>query len=155
VLHDLQKMKLIQKRGRQHDSLELDGDRIIHSWSLKKENGERSTDIENLDPEVAFTERKSEGKLPYFTIGFIFLLLLWFGYPGEGILGRVLTGLFIGACIASFLVGFSIRGKENVTILHLKDGSVFAVIRHHWVGAKEREAFLSSLENRFGEIKAE
>lgn len=147
-------MKLIQKRGRQHDSLELEGERISHSWSLGKENGERSTDVGNLDSEFAHTEQKSEGKLPYFTIGLIFLLLLWFGYPGEGTLGRVFAGLFLGACIASFIVGFFIRGKENITILHLKDGSVFAVIRHHWVAKEEREAFLSSLKSKVEEIQS-
>ena len=147
-------MKLMQKRGSQHDSLELEGDRISHSWSLKKEKGERSTNIANLDSEFAFTEHKSEGRLPYFTIGFIFLLLLWFGYPGEGMLGHLLTGLFVGACIASFVVGLLIRGKENLTILHLKDGSVFAVIRHHWVAEKDREDFLSSLKTKIEEIKS-
>jgi len=72
-------MKLKQKRGRQHDSLELEGDRISHSWSLR---------------------------------------------------------------------------KENVTILHLKDGTVFAVIRHHWVAKEDRETFLSSLESKMEEIQS-
>ncbi|MFP4157307.1 MAG: hypothetical protein ACLFU4_06785 [Opitutales bacterium] len=144
-------MKLMQKRGKQHDCLELSGDRIFHSWALRKENGERSTDVANLDPEFGFTEQKSEGKLPYFTIGLIFLLLLWVGYSGEGIWGHLLTGLFAGACIASFIVGLLIRGKENVTILYLNDGSVFAVIRHHWVAKDEREKFLSTLESELVE----
>ncbi|TVP78066.1 MAG: hypothetical protein EA353_09150 [Puniceicoccaceae bacterium] len=145
-------MKLMQKRGKQHDCLELDEDRIVHSWSLSKENGERATDVANLDPDFGSAEQKNEGKLPYFTIGFIFLLLLWFGYPAEGMLGHVLTGLFVGGCIASFVVGFLIRGKESVTILHLKDGSVFAVIRHHWVAQEAREQFLSTLQNKIEEI---
>jgi len=148
-------MKLMQKRGKQHDCLELSSDRIFHSWALRKENGERSTDIANLDTEFGFTEQKSEGKLPYFTIGLIFLLLLWVGYPGAGIFGHLLTGLFAGACIASFVVGLSIREKENLTILHLKDGSVFAVIRHHWVAKDDREQFLSALESKIKEIQSQ
>lgn len=143
-----QRMKLIQQQGKQHDTLELDGDRILHSWSLKREKGERSTDLANIDPEFAITERKSEGKLPYFTLGLIFLLLFFMNYPGPGVLGNVVRGLFFGACVASFLVGFLIRKTESATILHLRDGTVFAVIRHHWVEPEEREAFLSQLKSK-------
>lgn len=132
----------------------MNGDRIFHSWSLKKEKGERSTDLANLDPDFAVTERENEGKLPYFILGLMFLVLVLLDFPGQGILGNVLKGLFLGAGIACFLVAILIRKKERVTIVHLKDGSVFALIRHRWVGAEERETFLSSLEKGIREAEA-
>ncbi len=140
-------MKLVQKQGKQHDSLELQGNRISHTWSLRREKGEKSTELANIDANFASTERKSEGKLPYFTLGFLFLLLLFFHYSGDGVFGVFVGYLFAAGCVASFLTGLFIRGRERLTILHLQDGSVFAVIRHHWVGADEREQFLSQLKS--------
>lgn len=107
------KMKLVQKQGRKHDTLELEDDRILHSWSLGKEKGERSTELANIDPNFAHTERKSEGKLPYFVIGFLFLLLILIYPPDESLIERVIYALFILACISSFLVGlFTFGGKK-------------------------------------------
>ena len=71
-------------------------------------------------------------------------LLMLLSTKGDGI-GLTVWGMLPTLFVLFLVMAFRIQSKEAVSILTLRDGSVFAVIRHDWVEDTAREAFLEAL----------
>lgn len=140
-------MELKQTKGKRWDLLKVEGDRIHHEWNLDRESGSRSTALANVDPRVGHQVKKTEGKLPYlFMAAFLAGLMVW-ANQGDSV-SMVFWGMLPTLFVVLMVVAFRIRSKEALSLVYLRDGSVFAVIRHDWVDDEAREAFLIELSMR-------
>lgn len=138
-------MELKQQKGKQWDKLWIEDGRIHHEWNLSRESGSRSTLIENLDSKIGFQVKLSEGKAPYLVLAAITAFLMYLSNMGDGI-GLIVWGMLPTLFVLFLFMAFRIKSKEEVSFLSLRDGSVFAVIRHDWVGAEQREQFFDLLK---------
>jgi hypothetical protein len=138
-------MELKQQKGKQWDKLSIADGRIHHEWSLSRESGNRSTLIENLDTKIGFQAKMTEGKAPYLVLAAISAGLIYFSTMGDGI-GLVVWVMLPTLLVFFLFMAFRIESKEEVSVLSLRDGSVFAVIRHDWVDASKREQFFEVLK---------
>jgi hypothetical protein len=137
-------MELKQKKGKRWDHLKIEDGRIHHEWDLGRESGTRSTALTNLDPSIGTQMKKTEGKAPYLVLAAMMALLMLLSTKGDGI-GLTVWGMLPTLFVLFLVMAFRIQSKEAVSILTLRDGSVFAVIRHDWVEDTAREAFLEAL----------
>jgi hypothetical protein len=138
-------MELKQQKRKQWDKLWIEGGRIHHEWKLSRESGSRSTLIENLDSKIGFHLKLSEGKLPYLVLAATTALLMLLATKGDAI-GPIVWGMLPTLFVLFLFMAIRIQSKEELSILTLHDGSVFAVVRHDWVSAEAREQFFEALK---------
>ncbi len=138
-------MELAQKKGKRWDHLKIKGGRIEHEWDLGRDRGSRSTALSNIDSHVGRHGKKTEGKLPYLVMAAVVAGLMVLANQGDDV-SLVVWGLLPTLFVVLMVVAFRIRTKEDASIIYMKDGSVFAVIRHDWVEPAKREAFLKKLK---------
>ncbi|CAA6690360.1 MULTISPECIES: hypothetical protein [unclassified Lentimonas] len=138
-------MDLEQKKGKRWDHLKLEGGRIEHEWDLGRDSGSRSTALSNLDPHVGRHGKKTEGKAPYLVMAAVVAGLMVLATQGDDV-SLVFWGLLPTLFVLLIVVAFRIRSKEDASIIYMKDGSVFAIVRHDWVEQAKREAFLKKLK---------
>lgn len=137
-------MELIQVKRNQRDVLRLSEGRIEHEWSLVREKGFRSTEVKNIDSKLGRRVSKTEGKVPYLFMMFMFFGLFLGSQFGDQI-NLFVQFLFLALAIVSGLVAAFIRNAEIETVVYLTDGSIYAVIRHSWVSDEMREAFCKEM----------
>ena len=137
-------MELKQKKGKRWDHLKIEDGRIHHEWDLGRESGTRSTPLTNLDPNIGCQVKKTEGKAPYLVLAATMAMLMLLASKGDAI-SPIVWGMLPTLFVLFLVMAFRIQSKEAVSILTLRDGSVFAVIRHDWVEDTAREAFLEAL----------
>jgi hypothetical protein len=138
-------MELKQQKRKQWDKLWLEDGRIHHEWNLSRERGSRSTLVENLDSRIGFQVTLSEGKLPYLVLAAITAVLMFLCTKGDGI-GPIVWGMLPTLFVLFLCLALRIKSKEELSILTLRDGSVFALVRHDWVCAEARAAFFDALK---------
>ena len=143
--HSMKHMELAQNKGKRWDHLKIKGGRIEHEWNLGRDSGRRSTALSNIDSHVGLHRKKTEGKLPYLVMAAVVAGLMVLANQGDDV-SLVVWGLLPTLFVVLIAVAFRIRAKEDASIIYLKDGSVFAVIRHDWVEPAKREAFLKKLK---------
>lgn len=139
--------ELKQTKGKRWDHLRIEEGRLHHEWDLGRESGSRSTDLENIDPYVGHQVKKTEGKTPYLVMAAICAGLMFFAQRGDAI-SLVFWGMLPTLFVIFLIIAFRIRSKEELSLLYLSDGSVFAAIRHDWVDDEARETFLKALSAR-------
>lgn len=140
-------MELKQTKGKRWDLLKIEGDSIHHEWNLDRESGSRCTALANIDPRVGYQTKKTEGKLPYLFMATILAGLMVWANQGDGV-SYVFWGMLPTLFVLFMVITFRIRSKEALSFVYLRDGSVFAVVRHDWVDDEAREAFLIELSAR-------
>ena len=140
-------MELKQKKGKRWDHLKIEGNRIHHEWDLGRESGSRSTALANIDPNVGHQAKKTEGKLPYLVMAGILAGLMFWATQGDAV-SMVFWGMLPTLFVVFLVVAFRMRSKEAFSFVYLRDGSVFAVVRHDWVDDEAREAFLIELSTQ-------
>ena len=140
-------MELNQKKGKRWDHLKIEDDCIHHEWDLGRESGSRSTALVNIDPHIGYQTKKTEGKLPYLFMATILAGLMVWANQGDGV-SYVFWGMLPTLFVLFMVIAFRIRSKEALSFVYLRDGSVFAVVRHDWVDDEAREAFLIELSAR-------
>ena len=138
-------MELEQKKGKRWDHLKIKGGRIEHEWDLGRDRGCRSTALSNIDPHVGHHAKKTEGKAPYLVMAAILAGLMVMANQGDDV-SLVFWGMLPTLFVVFLVVAIRIRSKEDASIIYMKDGSVFAIIRHDWVEESKREAFLKKLK---------
>ena len=138
-------MELKQQKGKRWDHLEIKGGRIEHEWDLGRDSGSRSTALSNLDSHVGLHGKKTEGKAPYLVMAAVVAALMVVANQGDDV-SLVFWGMLPTLFIVFLVVAFRIRSKEDASIIYMKDGSVFAIVRHDWVEEAKREAFLKKLK---------
>ena len=137
-------MELVQKKGKRWDQLKIEEGRIEHKWDLGRESGTRSTALANLDRNIGYQMKKTEGRTPYLILAAMVAALMWLATRGNAI-NPMVWGLLPTLFVVLLVVAFRIKTKQALSIISLKDGSLFAVIRHDWVNDSQREAFLGAL----------
>lgn len=140
-------MELKQQKGKRWDHLKIEDDRLYHEWDLGSESGSRSTELANIDPHVGRQAKKTEGKAPYLIMAAILAALMVFATQGDAI-SPVFWGMLPTLFMVFLVIAFRIKSKEALSLVYLRDGSVFAVVRHDWADDEAREAFLSALSTR-------
>lgn len=140
-------MELKQKKGKRWDHLNIEDGYIHHEWDLGRESGSRSTALTNIDPRVGHQMKKTEGKLPYLVMAAILALMMFWANRGDAV-SYVFWGMLPTLFVVFLVVAFRIRSKEALSFVYLRDGSVFAIVRHDWVDDETREAFLIELGAR-------
>ena len=140
-------MELKQTKGKRWDLLEIKGGRLHHEWNLGRESGSRSTELGNIDPHVGQQMKKTEGKAPYLLMATVLAGLMIWATQGDAI-SPVFWGMLPTLFVVFLVVAFRIRSKEALSLVYLRDGSVFAVVRHDWADDEAREAFLCTLSAR-------
>lgn len=138
-------MELDQKKGKRWDHLRIKAGRIEHQWDLGRDSGTRSTALSNIDSQVGQHTKKTEGKAPYLVMAVIAAGLMILANRGDDV-SLVVWGMLPTLLVLFLVIAFRIRSKEDASIIYMKDGSVFAVIRHDWVDEAAREAFLKLLK---------
>ncbi|MFQ3224480.1 MAG: hypothetical protein ACI8Z5_000730 [Lentimonas sp.] len=138
-------MELKQKKGKRWDHLKIKGGRIEHEWDLGCDSGSRSTALSNVDPHVGRHTKKTEGKLPYLVMAAILAGLMLMATQGDDV-SLVFWGMLPTVFVVFVVVAIRIRSKEDASIIYMKDGSVFAIIRHDWVEEAKRAAFFQKLK---------
>jgi hypothetical protein len=142
-----QKMELKQTKGKCWDRLKIEGDRIHHEWDLGRESGSRSTALANIDPHVGQQLKKTEGKWPYLVIATALAGLMLWATQGDGV-NAMFWGILPTFFVVCLVIASRIRSQDELSLVYLRDGSVFAVVRHDWVSDEAREAFLIELSMR-------
>lgn len=137
-------MELKQKHGKHWDHLIIKNGRMEHTWDLGRESGSRSTALHNIDPHVGTQTKKTEGKLPYLVMAAITAFLMFLTSQGDGI-SLVVWGMLPTLFVVFLVIAFRIKSKSAVSVLYLRDGTVFALIRHDWVEDAARASFLKQL----------
>ena len=140
-------MELKQIKGKRWDHLKIEDARIHHEWDLGRESGSSSTALANIDPRVGHQTKKTEGKLPYLMMAAILAGLMVWANRGDGV-SFVFWGMLPTLFVLFLVIAFRIRSKEALSLVYLRDGSVFSVVRHDWVDDEAREAFLIELSMR-------
>lgn len=138
-------MELKQQKGKRWDHLKIKGGRIEHEWDLGRDSGSRSTALSNIDPHVGLHGKKTEGKAPYLVMAAVVAGLMVMATQGDDI-SPVFWGMLPALFVVLIVVAFRIRSKEDASIIYMKDGSVFAIVRHDWVEEAKREAFFKKLK---------
>ena len=141
----MKQMELAQKKGKRWDHLKIKSGRIEHEWDLGRDSGSRSTALSNIDPHVGRHGKKTEGKLPYLVMAAVVVGLMVLANQGDDV-SLVVWGMLPTLFVVFLVVAFRIRSKEDASIIYMKDGSVFAIVRHDWVEESKREAFLKKLK---------
>ncbi len=137
-------MELKQNKGKRWDHLKIEDGRLHHEWDLGRESGSRSTALGNVDPHVGHQAKKTEGKAPYLIMAAIIAGLMVWATQGDAI-SLVFWGMLPTLFVVFLVIAFRIQSKEALSLVYLKDGSVFAVVRHDWADVEAREAFLGAL----------
>jgi hypothetical protein len=137
-------MELVQKQGKRWDQLKIEGRRIEHKWDLGRESGTRSTALANLDPHIGCQVKKTEGRTPYLILAAMVAALMLLATQGNAI-NPLVWGLLPTLFVVLLVAALRTKSKQALSIISLKDGSLFAVIRHDWVEGAQREAFLEAL----------
>lgn len=137
-------MELTQKKGKRWDHLKIEGGRIEHKWDLGRESGSRSTALANLDSNIGYQMKKTEGRTPYLILVAMVAALMLLATQGNAI-NPMVWGLLPTLFVVLLVVALRIKSKQALSIISLRDGSLFAVIRHDWVEDAAREAFLEAL----------
>ena len=137
-------LELKQKKGKRWDHLKIDGDRIHHEWDLGRERGSRSTALANLDPNIGYQLKKTEGRAPYLILAALVASLMLLATRGNDI-SPIVWGMLPTLFVIFLVIAFRIHSKAALSIISLRDGSLFAVIRHDWVEDAAREAFLEAV----------
>jgi hypothetical protein len=140
-------MELKQKKGKRWDHLKIDDGRLHHDWDLGRESGSRCTDLVNIDPHVGHQAKKTEGKAPYLVLAAILAALMVWATQGDAI-SPVFWGMLPTLFVVFLVIAFRIQSKEALSLVYLRDGSVFAVVRHDWVDAETRDAFFGALSTQ-------
>ncbi len=137
-------MELKQKKGKRWDHLKIEDGRLHHEWDLGRESGSRCTDLVNIDPHVGHQAKKTEGKTPYLIMAAIIAGLMVWATQGDAV-SPVFWGMMPTLFVVSLVIAFRIRSKEALSLVYLRDGSVFAAVRHDWVDDDACQAFFSAL----------
>lgn len=140
-------MELKQKKGKCWDHLKIEDGRLHHEWDLSRESGSRSTALGNIDPHVGHQAKKTEGKAPYLVMAAVVAALMLWATQGDAV-SPVFWGMLPTLFVVFLVIAFRIRSTEALSLIYLRDGSVFAIVRHDWVDAEAREAFFDALSTQ-------